>query len=91
MENILLIWAEEGEGAVLLGVYGSAPVLTLPETIEGRPLVKIGRYCFAPNGREPEGARRTFLGDPELTDVGHRICGNFIQEVSLIRQGEASW
>ena len=83
MENLLLIWEEEGEGAVLLGVYGSAPVLTLPETIEGQPLVKIGRYCFAPNGREPEEARRTFLGDPALTDAEHRICGNFIKEVSL--------
>lgn len=79
----MLIWEEEDEGAVLLGVYGSTPVLNLPEEIDGRPLRKIGRYCFAPQGRETSAAHKTFLGDPALMDTTHRIGGSFLKEVTL--------
>lgn len=83
MDNLLLVWEEEDGGAVLLGVYGDAPVLALPEEIEGRPLTKIGRYCFAPQGKESPAAHRTFLGDPSQTDSSHRIGGSFLKEVIL--------
>lgn len=83
MDNLLLVWEEEDGGAVLLGVYGDAPVLILPEEIEGRPLTKIGRYCFAPQGKESPSARRTFLGNPSRIDSSHRIGGSFLKEITL--------
>lgn len=83
MDNLMLCWQEDNEGAVLLGVYGSTPVLKLPEEIEGRPLIKIGRYCFAPQGKEMSVFHRTFFGDASMVDTSHRISGSFLKEVTL--------
>ncbi len=82
MDNLLLLWEEEDGGAALMGVYGDTPVVRLPEEIEGRPLSKIGRYCFAPQGRETPGCRRSVLGNVPA-EMLHRVGGNFLKEITL--------
>ena len=38
----------------VLRVYGSEPILTLPERIGDCPLTEIGAYCFAKSPHLPE-------------------------------------
>ncbi len=71
---------EPYEGGIsLCGVYGETPSPVLPEKIDGKKIIRIGRYCFAPEGREPENALRF----PADGNFSHRIGGNFLESISL--------
>ena len=76
--ELSFVWEPKGEGISLLGVYGDTPSPVIPDRIDGRPVVEIGRYCFAPNGREPETACKT-----GTFDGGRRIDGSFVESVRL--------
>lgn len=72
-----LYWQETKlHTARLLGVYGSMPVLTLPEQIAGLPLTEIGDYCFA--AASPY--RKECL--PKQTGI-RALCGDYMEEIVL--------
>ena len=76
--ELSFVWEEKEDGVSLLGVYGDTPSPVIPERIGDRPVVEIGRYCFAPGGREPENAHKT--GN---FDSGRRIDSSFVQSIHL--------
>ena len=76
--ELSFVWEEKEDGVSLLGVYGDTPSPVIPEQIGDLPVIEIGRYCFAPGGREPENAHKT-----GSFDSGRRIDGSFVQSVHL--------
>ena len=76
--ELSFVWEEKEGGVSLLGVYGDTPSPVIPDQIENRPVIEIGRYCFAPDGRESEKAHKT-----GHFDGGRRIDGSFVESVWL--------
>lgn len=69
---IRIFWQRtEQETARILRLFGSEPVLILPETVEGYPVTEIGAYCFAENCHLPEIYDKTVLFQKETTEKNH--------------------
>ncbi|MCH5267266.1 MAG: leucine-rich repeat protein [Lachnospiraceae bacterium] len=79
-----LVWEPIETGARLLRVYGMQNVLTVPETIEGVPVTKIGAYCFAGTERIPDRdtVRSTLIGMEETKHL-HPVAGNDLERITL--------
>lgn len=63
---------ERGE-AVLLRVFGTQPVLSLPEKIDGRPLTEISEYCFSE--KEKYTGEESFLCMAAENEVSDSVAG----------------
>ena len=81
MENRLcLYWLPEKDGARLVRVWGENGALSLPDTVDGRPITAIGEKCFAPVQPVPlSRCRRTGEEDASLLPV----CGENLSTLSL--------
>lgn len=43
------VWGENSEGMILVGYYGSAPIIEIPETIDDKPVVALQKWAFFNN------------------------------------------
>lgn len=63
-QHLDILWEPVGQGIRILRVYGEHPCLSLPETIDGKPVTEIGPYCFS-------------RSEPKLPEVYfHHIVGD---------------
>ena len=85
----------------VLRVYGSEPILTLPERIGDCPLTEIGAYCFAKSPHLPEQYHTTIWkrdqdtawqvmaqGEDKEKLPLKELCGSFLVELTLPEQIE---
>lgn len=87
-DNLRLLWQPGAEGeAVLYRIYGTSPVVKIPESVEDKKITAIGAYCFSDKNRVPEGVKECVPvteGDAgEIGRTDHELSGNFIEEVIL--------
>ncbi len=74
-------WQENGGGARVLNVSGSAAEVVLPGEVEEIPITEIGDYCFAGKRVESAGeVRETCVGEPQEV---RRIAGEYLEKLSL--------
>ena len=95
------IWYEEKpeRGITLLRLYGSMPVVSLPEKIDGRPVTDLAPYAFSEKERipDPECCRLAWVEETGASSSADRgrfesersaglitpLAGDFIREVRL--------
>ena len=65
--ELSFVWEEKEGGVSLLGVYGDTPSPVIPDRIENRPVIEIGRYCFASRKRHTKPV--ILMADGGLTAV----------------------
>lgn len=79
----ILEWQETNHGAKLLRMWGESPVVTVPETVEGVPIVAIGARCFSSATPEVRGTvHQTAEGGAQKEELT-QLCGNYLEEVHL--------
>ena len=60
-------------------VYGTTPVVVIPEQIDGFTVKRIGAYCFSESKHVPADA--VTIGG--VDSFMKALCGNDIEEISL--------
>lgn len=82
-QKLDILWEPAGDGARVLRVYGEQPVLSLPESIDGRPVTEIGPYCFSRS--EPKLPETYFhhYTDSQNTEQLSSLSGNVLEMVRL--------
>lgn len=80
-----MLWQKrEDDGARLLRIYGTSPLICIPSQIAGHPIAEIAPYCFARNSRLPEeGYEDTLVGQETSYVFLQELCGNLVEEVSF--------
>lgn len=66
--------------AVIYRMYGSSPIVAVPERIEDCPVTAVGAYCFSDRNRMPEDVRCT---GREFSQPERELAGDYIQEAAL--------
>lgn len=86
-ERILWKQNEETGGAIILRVFASSPILTIPRQINGCLVTELGNYCFAPKCQLPKDGVWAPDDFPH-TSVDTQadlveLSGNYLQQVIL--------
>lgn len=72
-----VLWQPCAGGARVVRVLGDTPCPAVPDSVDGRPVVELGPYCFAARAAE-SGA----LWPPDAQDT-HEIAGDFLEQAVL--------
>lgn len=80
-----MLWQKRADGgARLLRLYGTSPVVRLPQQIAGHPIVEIAPYCFAAGPKGWHGdVEDTADGQPEDASCLQELHTNAIEELCL--------
>lgn len=80
---MILFWRKCEEGASLAGVHGTSTVISLPDTVEGVPIVGLEPYCFSERtGKMQNQIEKSVLQD-ETEGTLLPIEGNRIERLIL--------
>lgn len=87
-ETLYIFWQPLKEGIRILKVLGYNSILTLPESIDGRPITEIGPYCFSQSERElPEeyviSAVTLELSPEDSLSACHSVCEKRLSEKDI--------
>lgn len=76
------------DGVEVLRCFGNDSTITLPESIEGKPILKIGNYAFSQYKKKEEEAKSITLGAVFENSALEMIYGDKVREVYLSSKTE---
>ncbi len=81
LQNIILYYTVQNEGVTVTGWNGGSSVLTVPEEIEGRPVIAVGRKAFLRSAM----LERAVLPETvmRMEDYAFAQCGRLREVLSL--------
>lgn len=86
-EKLHLLWKEYSEGgAVLYRIYGTEPVLEVPETVRGCWITSIAPYCFSDRNKVPKEDIRgaELISSREgKEEILTELAGEFVEKIVL--------
>lgn len=79
-DNFIYFYTVHGEGVHIIKVYGNTPLVSIPDTIDGKKVTDIGEYCFSDKRNV---VKFIWESEYETRDDMRLLAGDYISSVEL--------